>query len=565
VIHSSVMLQYATSVLTSLLFICPALPQSQNQSTSIRVNVDLASVSTRVTDKQGHDVSGLTKDDFALFEDGQRQKISFFDAEKEPIALSILVDSSSSMNAGDKLGVAQRMLEELIGRSRLEDEVSVLQFTDHIVGFRQITREQRLLTLPAGITSESGGTALYDAVASALCHLRISKSLRQAIVVITDGADQHSRLRLEQLIRLVQSSRAQLFIIGFYRGPDYTIYKQSEKTVTLVTGREIDNPLIVFDRLARESGAEAFFPTTRKSLELTVSEISNILRSQYTLSYYPGGSTKTLRRIQVKLNRGGVKIRARQSVGLMDSTGEEVRFDADTCRVSAKAHPYPYEARVTESGVTVDYREDFTDPGTGWPNRAGSRYISNGYELSYKLPGHKDNEVLLDAGPIGIGALAANGPWWGEFRASVYVDAGWAKMRAPTQILPLKSQEILNDSSAGMVFRLNDGGYYAFLLSTSAQAYKADELSFKLVKRTFRGTSEELVPWTRLSAKQIQQEITAGIKLTVECRGDQITLFVDDRQVGHARDTTYDSGYIGLATLGTARTIFRSLLVEGAR
>ena len=334
-INSRTLLKYATSVLTSLLFICPTLPQTQSQSTTIRVNVDLASVSVRVTDKQGHDVSGLTKDDFALFEDRQRQKISFFDVEKEPIALSILVDSSSSMNADDKLGVAQGMLEELVGHSRLEDEVSVLQFTDRIVGFNQITREQRLLTLPAGMTSESGGTALYDAVASALCHLRTSKSLRQAIVVITDGADQHSRLRLEQLIRLVQSSRAQLFIIGFYREPDYTIYKQSEKTVTLVTGREIDNPLIVFDRLARESGAEAFFPTTRKSLELTVSEISNILRSQYTLSYYPRGSAKALRRIQVKLNRGGVKIRARQSVGLLDSTAEEVRFDADTCRVSA--------------------------------------------------------------------------------------------------------------------------------------------------------------------------------------------------------------------------------------
>jgi len=145
------------------------------------------------------------------------------------------------------------------------------------------------------------------------------------------------------------------------------------------------------------------------------------------------------------------------------------------------------------------------------------------------------------------------------------MDAGWAKLRAPTQTLSLRSQETLNDSSAGVVFRLNDSGYYAFLLSTSAQAYKADELSFKLVKRTFRGTSEELVPWTRLPAKQIQQEIATGIKLTVECRGDQISLFVDDQQVGHARDTTYDSGYIGLATLGTARTIFRSLHVEGTR
>jgi Ca-activated chloride channel family protein len=558
------MFRYAAAILVSLLFRYPTRPQTQNQGTTIHVNVDLVSVSARVTDKQGRDVSGLTADDFALFEDGRSQKISFFDTEKEPISVSILVDSSSSMNADDKLGAVQGMLEELISRSRLEDEVSVLQFTDHVVGFKRITREQRLLTLPTGITSESGGTALYDAVASALCHLRTSKNLRQAIVVFTDGADQHSRLKLEQLIRLVQSSRAQLFIIGFYPGPDYTIYKQSEKTVTLVTGREIDNPLIVFDRLARESGAEAFFPTTKKSLEQAVNEISNILRAQFTLSYYPERSAKSLRRIQVKVNRGGVKVRARQAVGSRDPAAQEVQFDGDSCTVSAKEHPYPYEARVTKSGVTLDYREDFSDPRTGWPNRAGSRYSSDGYEISYELPKHKDNQVLIDAGPIGIGALASYGPWWDEFRASVDVDAGWAKMRSPTQTLPLKSQDILNDSSGGIVFRLSDGGYYAFLLSTSSQAYKADQLSFKLVKKTFRGISEELIiPWTRLSTKLVQQEIAAGIKLTVECQGDQITLFVDGQQVGRARDAAYDSGYIGFVSLGTGHAIFRNLHVEG--
>jgi hypothetical protein len=147
------MFRYSTSVLVSLLIVCSVRPQGQNQGTTIRVNVDLVSVSARVTDKQGRDVSGLTADGFALFEDGRRQRISFLDTEKEPISLSILVDSSSSMNADDKLGAAQGMLEELISRSRLDDAVSVLQFTDHVVGFKLIAREQRLLTIPMGITS----------------------------------------------------------------------------------------------------------------------------------------------------------------------------------------------------------------------------------------------------------------------------------------------------------------------------------------------------------------------------------------------------------------------------
>jgi Ca-activated chloride channel family protein len=560
------MFRFAASVLVLLLFVCSASSQTENRGATIHVNVDLISVNVRVTDKQGSDIPGLTADDFTLFEDGRRQKISFFDTEKEPIALSILVDSSSSMGAGDKLDVAEGMLRELINRSRLEDEISVLQFTDHVVGFRQITREQRLLTLPAAIRSESGGTALYDAIASALCHLRTSKNLRQAIVVITDGADQHSRLRLEQLIRLVQSSRAQLFLVGFYREPEYTIYKQSQDTVTLVTGREIDNPLVIFDRLSKESGAEAFFPSTKKSLDQAVSEILNILHAQYTLSFYPEGGAKALRRIQIKLNRSGVKFRARQSVSLQDPAGEEVQFDEETCAVSAKAHPYPYEARLTKDGDTLDYREDFSDPRTGWPNRAGSRYISNGYELSYQLPKHNADQVLVEAGPIGTGALAVYGPWWDDFRATEYVDAGWAKTHPPTQTLPLKSREILDASSAGIAFRVTGGGYYAFVLSTSPQAYKADELSFKLVKKAFHGISEEqIIPWTRLSAKQVQQEIATGIKLTVECQGDQITLFVDEQQVGSMRDATYRSGYVGFVSSGTGRVIFRNLHVQGTR
>ncbi|HEY6372606.1 MAG TPA: VWA domain-containing protein [Candidatus Sulfotelmatobacter sp.] len=560
------MSRYRAAAFACLIFVGLASSQNETKAPAIRVNVDLISVSVRVTDKQDHDSPGLTADDFALFEDGRKQKISFFDTETEPIALSIVVDSSSSMNRDEKLDVAQGLLAELIDRSRLQDEISVLQFTDHVVGFRQITREQRLMTLPYGITSESGGTALYDAVASALCHLRTSRNLRQAIVVITDGADQHSRLALEQLIRLVQSSRAQLFVVGFYSQSDYRIYKQSENTVPLVTGQEIGNPLIVFDRLARESGAEAFFPTTKKGLEQAVGEISTILGAQYTLSYYPEGSAKALRHVQIKLNRGGLKFVARQSVSLEDPLAGPVEFDRETCRVSAKAHPYLYESRLTEDGDTFDYHEDFSDPLTGWPNRRGSRYIAGGYELSYQLPKPKNGGLLIDASPVGIGALAAYGPWWDDFRASAYVDAGWAKMRPPTGTPSLKSKDILDVSSAGLVFRLNDSGYYAFLLSTSPQAYKTDQLSFKLVSKTFRGTSEQpIIPWTPLSPEQVQQGMATGIKLTVEGRGDQIVLFVGDQQVGSVSDMTYPSGYIGFVSQGTGRVVFRNLDVRGTR
>ena len=552
-------------------FACSSLAQTQNSTPTIRVNVDLVSVNVRVTDKQNRDVPQLSAGDFDLLEDGSKQKIAFFDTNKEPIELSVLVDSSSSMSSGGKLDAAQTMLRELINSLRPEDDVSLIQFTDHIVSFKKVTWELRPFALSSGATAESGGTALYDAVAS-LCRLREAKDLRQAIVVFTDGADQHSRIKLEQLIRLVQRSRAQLFMIGFFQEPEYRVYKESDARVALVTGREIDNPLIVFQRLARESGAEAFFPTDRKSFDQVVHEISNILRAQYTLAYYPQENPKNIRRIQVKVHRRGVRVRAREAIGLQNDALGEIQFDGGTCQVSAKAYPFPYESRLTQSGITYTYREDFSDPATGWPNRSGSRYTANGYELSYEPPKQEgDRRFVLDTargslGPAGTSTLAAFGPWWSDFRASVSIDAGWAKMRAPSRFLSLKSKGVLDDSSAGLIFGVESAGHYAFLLSTSAKAYEADELSFKLVKRTFTDASEQLIiPWTRVAAGQVQRGIAAGIKLTVECKGDQITLFIDDMQVSEVRDMMNHIGYLGFISLGTGHAWFKDLLVEGTR
>jgi hypothetical protein len=390
--------------------------------------------------------------------------------------------------------------------------------------------------------------------------------------VFTDGADQHSRIKLEQLIRLVERSRAQLFMIGFFQEPEYSVYKESDARVAFVTGREIDNPLIVFERLARESGAEAFFPTDRKSFDQVVREISNTLRAQYTLAYYPQENPRNIRRIQVKVHRRGVRIRAREAIGLQNAALEEIQFDGGTCQVSDKAYPFPYESRLTQSGVTYTYREDFSDPDTGWPNRAGSRYTANGYELSYEPPKQEgDKRFVLDTArgsltPAGIGALAAYGPWWSDFRASVSIDAGWAKMRTPSRFHSLKSKGVLDDSSAGLIFGVESAGYYAFLLSSSAKAHEADELSFKLVRRTFGDPSERpIIPWTRVAADQVQKEISAGIKLTVECKGDQITLFVDDMQVSEVREAMNHSGYVGFISLGTGHVWFKDMRVEGTR
>ena len=76
---------------------------------------------------------------------------------------------------------------------------------------------------------------------------------RHVLVVITDGADQHSRLRLDDVLRAVQGSQSQVYLVGFFDPKEDAVFRDSGKTVTLVSGREIDNPRYVFKRLAEES------------------------------------------------------------------------------------------------------------------------------------------------------------------------------------------------------------------------------------------------------------------------------------------------------------------------
>jgi hypothetical protein len=90
--------------------------------------------------------------------------------------------------------------------------------------------------------------------------------------------------------------------------------------------------------------------------------------------------------------------------------------------------------------------------------------------------------------------------------------------------------------------------------------------SLEQVKKTYRGISEQaIVPWTRLSAKQVQQNSTAGIKLTVECPATKSRCLWTTSKWGRVRDATYESGYIGFISLGTGHAVFRNLHAEGTR
>jgi VWFA-related protein len=537
------------------------LATAQSPPVVLRVQVALQSLAIRVTDKQGNDVKGLSAADFTILEDGQAQKISFFGTDNVPTSLNVLVDEGGSMDTIGKLGSAEAIAARFLRSGRPDDEISAMAFTDHMGPFRLLTQQQ--LRNPSSVVLAPGvgsGSALFDAIATVLCHLNASQNLRQAIVVITDGVDQHSRLSLEQLIGLVQSSRAQLFMIGLNSKREYGLNGHPEAKLTLVNGHDIDNPAVVFDRLTKESGAEAFFPSSLSGLEQALKKVSDLLEAQYTIDYYPRGNLKKFRRIQVKLRRPGLVVSVRRGVGPEITTDAPGDFTEGTCGVSPEVHPYPYESKVTLSKDGTSYREDFSDVRSGWPNRDNSRYIANGYELSNTVPSKVDTiqrSPLLGGSSASFqqNVVAAYGPWWTDFRASAVLDDLLSKSSVfPNTIGPNSINA--SRATAGFVFRLKDTGYYALLLT---EASRAKDLWFKVEKREYQGNAQtDLIPWT---AAHFSEVPSSGMPIAVDCVGSQITVLINGQQVGRVKDDSYDRGYVGFILSGIGHAKFRDLLV----
>jgi Ca-activated chloride channel homolog len=555
------------------------------QTPVFRSTTNLQSIAVQVVDKKGNFVPGLTVNDFTLLEDGRPQKIAFFGTHQQPVSLTILLDSSRSMDFGRKFERARELLAPLMAGHHPDDQIFFAPFTARIEAFEQLTPEQRLHPelIQTSRRAFDRGTAMYDALASTLCRMRTAANLRQAVVVITDGADQHSRLSLEQLIELAQMSNPQIFMIGFFSLAESRVFRQGVKTVTLLGEREIDNPVLVFDRLAKESGAESFFPSSEQDLKAALDRISERLEAQYTLAYYPQNADH-FRRIEVRVHRAGVKVISRSGVGSLFAA-EPVHFEASTCEVSAEDHPYPWELKstVTSTGALV-YHEDFSDPKSGWPNRAervhpgpvpaptsprilrrgyrpGLRYISGGYEISRHVP-----PSFTTNGPILHGVVAAYGPPWDNLRASVSVETDWTPTFRKAR-----------DNASGLVFHLNPDGYYALLLAGGVVPRKdaANQLmkiiQFKLVRTLFSddGPSQDsvLIPWTQFASSQLNPDIPAPRtaephKISAEYRGGQITVMVDDRQAGSIHDDRLRSGLAGTAVFGNGDAIFHDLMVQ---
>lgn len=283
---------------------------------TLRVDVSVVTVGVRVTDSRGRDVRDLKAEDFRVFDDGAAQKIAFFSNETQPVTLGILLDHSSSMDSNDKIDRAKDAARALVGGAREGSEFFYIEFDDEVKLAADLTTDRQKVVAAIQQTVPDGGTSLYDATLAGIGQAGRAKLARQVLVIISDGVDQHSTHNLRQLINIVRDSKIQIFTIGYFSKEDERIYRSSGTTMTLIDGVEVDNPRLVLEKIADESGAKSFFPRSDVELAQAVAEINKDLATQYTVSFYkPPDRGNEYHQLRVEVPAGRYNVRARPGYG----------------------------------------------------------------------------------------------------------------------------------------------------------------------------------------------------------------------------------------------------------
>ncbi len=266
----------------------------------ISVDVGLVVLPVIVTDRKGKAVSGLGEDSFHVFEDGRQQQIALFEPEDVPVTVGLVIDNSGSMSAKRPEVLAAG--EEFAKSSNSQDQMFVVTFNQNVfLGLPKgvpFTSDVHQLLGALSRTPASGNTALYDGLAVALEHMQTGTANRKALIVISDGGDNASRLGFHELLKRAQASNVQIFALGVF-----------DKSFS---GEDLG----VLKRLAKVTGGKSYFPESPSQITGICQQIAGDLRHQYTIGYHPsnpnsGGSYHAIRVTAAATGNGRLHVSTR--------------------------------------------------------------------------------------------------------------------------------------------------------------------------------------------------------------------------------------------------------------
>ena len=284
-----------------------ARPQDSSPSQSpngdqftIRENVDFVVLHPTVQDRRGSLVSGLGKGDFQVYEDGILQQIKYFSHEDIPVTVGLVVDNSGSMGRKRPEVIAAALA--FARSSNPEDQMFAITFNEHVsFGLPDnmpFTDKADDLEIALSRIAADGMTALYDAIAAGLEHLKKGNRDKKVLIVVSDGGDNASKYKLAQIMTMAGQSDAIIYTVGVFDMDDP------------------DRNPRVLRQLARATGGEAFLPGSVKDVVPICEQIARDIRNQYTVAYTPTNRKQdgTYRVIQLKAGAPGherLTVRAR--------------------------------------------------------------------------------------------------------------------------------------------------------------------------------------------------------------------------------------------------------------
>ncbi len=295
------------TALAVLLLLCGirfAYTGQPHQSTAaaqgtISVETSLVVLPVRVTGADGNFVSGLTQEQFRVYEDGRPQPITLFQQEDTPVTVGLIVDHSRSM--APKLEGVASAASAFAQSSNPNDEMFVVDFSDNVSvelpGGKPFSSNPRELAEAVSAVSARGMTALYDAVAAGLKHLQLGHSNKKALIIVSDGGDNASSRKYRDILELAHRSQAVIYAIG------------------LVGSSEAEENPGALRQLCKDTGGLAFFPEKGDSVSEISASIARDLREQYTIGFAPEKKQDgTFRKIRVEVKapgRGKLQVRTR--------------------------------------------------------------------------------------------------------------------------------------------------------------------------------------------------------------------------------------------------------------
>ena len=286
-------------VLSSFIVLAQETPQKlekqdKDKDYTLSVVVEEVQLPISVLDKDGRPVNGLTKNDFAIFEDNVQQQIQIFKHEDIPLSLGLIIDNSGSMrNKRERVNSAALTFAR---ESNPEDETFIVNFDDAAYLEQDFTGSIGDLIDALDNIDTRGETALSDAVYLSVDHVKAGKKDKRVLLLISDGEDNVSKYGLNKVVDTLRESKVTLYAIG--------LLEENDQRGGLFKKPPSKKAKEVLQKFAEITGGQAYFPKSLDEVEELVKDIAHEIRNHYTVSYTPSNRKLdgSWREIRVKVN-----------------------------------------------------------------------------------------------------------------------------------------------------------------------------------------------------------------------------------------------------------------------